>query len=259
MLRKCIGLLPPRFRPLSLKSYQQELARVNRSLFIMEKAQIALARGPLEGANAESAFNAQSFRRKMFDTIVEAQSFDFIAETGTFLGDTTAYLHAKGNVSVHTSEIHPVLAASAAFRLSRMPGIVVRNEDSRAMLRYLRSVFPEDRKGFLYLDAHWLDDLPLGEEIDLVGSYWREFAIMVDDFMVPGDPGYLYDGIRGQPLSAVLIADIVKKHDLLLRYPALPSSQEGGMKRGSVIILPNNSFGRELAALPVLREDPNIG
>ena len=46
---------------------------------------------------------------------------------------------------------------------------------------------------FVYLDAHWQEDLPLAEELRIVASVWTRCVVMVDDFQVPGDSGYAYD------------------------------------------------------------------
>jgi hypothetical protein len=43
---------------------------------------------------------------------------------------------------------------------------------------------------FFYLDAHWNEDLPLAEEIDLIFSRSPCAVVMIDDFEVPGDPGF---------------------------------------------------------------------
>jgi hypothetical protein len=45
---------------------------------------------------------------------------------------------------------------------------------------------------FFYLDAHWYDDV-LAEEFDLIAEHWARYVVMIDDFVVPHDPGYEYD------------------------------------------------------------------
>ena len=51
----------------------------------------------------------------------------------------------------------------------------------------------EPRSYFVYLDAHWAEELPLAEELCIVASAWTRCVVMVDDFQVPGDSGYAYD------------------------------------------------------------------
>lgn len=46
---------------------------------------------------------------------------------------------------------------------------------------------------FAYLDAHWGEDLPLAEKLEIVFSWDSDAIVMIDDFQVPDDPGYAYD------------------------------------------------------------------
>ena len=59
---------------------------------------------------------------------------------------------------------------------------------------------------------------------------------MVDDFAVPGDPGYGYDAYGpGQVLDAAhLVPHVPDGFDCW--YPALPAAVETGARRGSVVI-----------------------
>ena len=45
---------------------------------------------------------------------------------------------------------------------------------------------------FIYLDAHWEEDLPLAEELAVIARATTRCIVMIDDFQVPGD-GYAYD------------------------------------------------------------------
>ena len=85
------------------------------------------------------------------------------------------------------------------MRLSDMEGVHVELKDSRNFLRDLRQSEPAAKTVFFYLDAHWYDDLPLAEEMDLIGSYWKNYVILIDDFQVPDDRNYH----RNSPIKVI--------------------------------------------------------
>jgi hypothetical protein len=63
-----------------------------------------------------------------------------------------------------------------------------------------------------YLDAHWNDDLPLEEELELIFSVHPHAVVMIDDFQVPDDPGYQFDEYGpGKALTPALITPVVSE------------------------------------------------
>ena len=68
---------------------------------------------------------------------------------------------------------------------------------------------------FFYLDAHWNDDLPLADEIDIIFSRCPWAVVMIDDFEVPSDPGYQFDDYGpGKALVLGYIRPAVLAHEL---------------------------------------------
>lgn len=110
--------------------------------------------------------------------------------------------------------------------------------DSRELLRRLaRDVtVPKDRV-FFYLDAHWGDDLPLREELAIIGKAWSKPVLLIDDFEVPGDPGYGFDDYGpGKTLTmSYLACDELQGYACLV--PALRSDDETGACRGCVVLV----------------------
>ena len=81
---------------------------------------------------------------------------------------------------------------------------------------------------FVYLDAHWNDDLPLVEELQIVSAGWPRAVIMIDDFQVPGDAGYGYDDWGP---GRALTEDLLPATALAgwsLTYPSAASDYETG-------------------------------
>src|SRR5262249_41063976 len=162
-----------------------------------------------------------------------------IVETGTYLGTTTELLATCG-VPVHTVEANERCYGFARARFWR-GNVHVWLGDSRSGLRAildgpLRSKPSETI--FVYLDAHWEDDLPLAEELDIVFSNCPSAVVMIDDFQVPGDPGYRYDDYgSGKALTPGYIQSSCKTHNLVALYPGARSADETGARRGCVVLV----------------------
>jgi hypothetical protein len=104
---------------------------------------------------------------------------------------------------------------------------------------------------FVYLDAHWNDDLPLAEELEIVFGACPNAIVMIDDFQVPFDDGYGYDDYgTGRSLTAELVEPTIAAHSLQVFYPSTPSLQETGARRGCAVI---TNKALPLASLPLLR------
>jgi hypothetical protein len=88
---------------------------------------------------------------------------------------------------------------------------------------------------FIYLDAHWEEDLPLREELEIIREAWDRAIVMIDDFAVPGDPGYGYDDYgSGKALEQDYLPPMP---GWSLCYPAVPSAEETGERRGCSVLL----------------------
>jgi energy-coupling factor transporter ATP-binding protein EcfA2 len=108
--------------------------------------------------------------------------------------------------------------------------------------------------GFLDLDAHWHDDLPLREEVDLIFRRWTRPVLMIDDFQVPDDSGYQFDDYgQGKKLSLEYL-DPVAHLGFTPFFPALPSSEEVGVKRGWVVLASDGCSIDQLRKVTQLRE-----
>lgn len=198
--------------------------------------------------------NGQSGRQCMTGEIIAAVNATAIVETGTYRGGTTEFL-AQYGLPVYTVEANPQYHAYSVLRLRRSRGRVQLSlGDSRPFLRRLaqEASMPKDSV-FFYLDAHWEADLPLAEEIAIIFGAWTRAVIMVDDFAVPGDSGYRYDDYGpGRALDATYLT-AMKRDDLSMFYPALPATQETGLKRGSVVLCNDPQTRERLASLQSLR------
>jgi hypothetical protein len=181
--------------------------------------------------------NGQEGRRELVRQIANIIDLAAVVETGTFRGTTTEFLWHVTGAPVFTVEIQPRFHRFAQRRFSGNPAIRVDLTDSVAFLRRLADdpAVPKQRVLF-YFDAHWGRELPLQQELALVQDHWTDSIVIVDDFEVPGDPGYGFDdfgpGLALRP-EYLATSDLA---GLSVLYPTLPSEQETGARRGCCVI-----------------------
>jgi predicted O-methyltransferase YrrM len=244
-----IRLLKLIFRPLVTTYWGPVVRRVHN----LETAFETLLERPKYLTSEEAGFNGQRLRKQIFRDLVTSIRFNAIIETGTWIGDTTGYMAEQSGLPVYTVEIDRRFFALAKHRLQHLAGITFRHGDSRTFLSELvNSEFVHDTL-FVYLDAHWYDDLPLVEELRLVYSHWPNAVTMIDDFQVPGDGGYGYDDYGPKKCLAMrLIKNVVIQYNLVPFFPASPSSQETGHRRGCVVLAKKGEMSNAISAVESL-------
>ena len=215
-------------------------------------------------------FNGQTARQALFVDILTKTGPHAIVETGTFLGATTEFMSQAG-LPVFTIEAHPRNYGFARARFWRKRNVKLLYGDSRTGLHKLfdGALHPLFRLTiFFYLDAHWNDDLPLAEEIDIIFSHCPMAVVIIDDFEVPFDAGYGFDDYGpGKALVAGYIKPAISKHQLTAFYPSTPSAADypstpmaaiglaasGRLRRGCVVLVKDVCHGPTLATIPLLR------
>jgi predicted O-methyltransferase YrrM len=236
------------------RNYVAALSRVSA----LETAFALMLENPRYVASDAAGFNGQHHRKRIFRELVEACTFDRLIETGTYIGDTTAFMATTTGLPVHTCEANRTFQALARSRVAGIAGIHFHTGDSRQCLRSLLSDPASKswvhRPLFFYLDAHWHADLPLVEEIALIASYAKDFVIMIDDFRVEGDPGYGYDDYgRDRSLELSTLRSVLDRFGLQSYFPRLPAVEESGGRRGCVVLCPAGDRSTRLDRLDSLR------
>jgi hypothetical protein len=198
-------------------------------------------------------FNGQDRRVEAVRGIFDAIPFVVVVETGTFRGTTTLFLRELTSAPIATVEISPRYYHYSRRRLRQAQGINVIHGPSPAAIRML-SADPQWNRSpaFFYLDAHWLADLPLLSEINEIARGWRDYAVMVDDFRVPDDPGYDYDDYGfGKVLEPALL--VSAPQSLAVFWPSAGSEMETGARRGSVVLATTGPISDALSRVQGLR------
>lgn len=161
----------------------------------------------LEAMNAFCPFNGAVEFCPFFAYLKNTYSIETAVETGTWLGDTTAFLGYLFD-QVYTMEIDVATFEKSAARFKNDPTIEVCYGNSPDILRQILPML-EGQRLIFYLDAHWLADWPLLNELEVISKTHRDNCIIViDDFKVPNrsdipydshgiDLEYSYECIRG--------------------------------------------------------------
>src|SRR5947199_2432339 len=172
---------------------KRRLDRIELTIKCLEAALDGLVVNPKYVSREDIGFNGQRHRKRIFSEVMSALQLEVVVETGTWLGDTTGYMAQTANRPVFSCEIDCRIHAVANKRLAEINDVHLELCDSRAFLRKLIREGLAKKSAFFYLDAHWYEDLPLAEEIDIIATGWNHWVAMIDDFKVPDDLGYRYD------------------------------------------------------------------
>jgi hypothetical protein len=91
-----------------------------------------------------------------------------------------------------------------------------------------------------YLDAHWGIELPLAQELQIIGNRFPSAIALIDDFKVPDDSGYGFDTYGANELSIEYLYRNGVKAPVYL--PVICSNEETGSKRGCAAL----AFGDQM-------------
>lgn len=203
-----------------------------------------------------SYLNGQQGRKAIFLELIQAFEFSAIVETGTFRGSTTGYFHEASGLPVYSVETNGRYYEYARLRHQKNPDIHLSLGDSRAYLKALIAAGTIDaaRPVLIYLDAHWYNDLPLQEELELIFNAWPDAVVLVDDFQVPGDAGYGFDDYGEGKALTVTLLEQQPVDGLTAYFPTMPSENETGAKKGCVVLATSQEATRRLDQLDVITQ-----
>jgi len=198
--------------------------------------------------------NGQEGRQRIFRDILAAFPIDYIFEGGTNMGGSTAFFARNFSGEIHTAELMDRYHDIARMRLGRFANVTAHKGNSVEVLDRVLAAQGRAAFGFHYLDAHWYEYLPIRDELRLILRQSDRHVIMIDDFRVDDDPGYGYDDYG--PGTGVLEFDFIA--DLLdpavpAYVPAMPSAEETGFRRGSLMLTGNAGIAGALGRLASLR------
>ncbi len=203
-------------------------------------------------------FNGQERRIEAVREIFDRIQFRAILETGTYRATTTTFFRQVSDAPIATIEADSRYYHYSRLRLLGQRITVVRG-DSASALRWLGQREPwKKNPAFFYLDAHWLEALPLQEELDAVAEHWRDFVVVIDDFRVPGDAGYGYDDYGpGRVLDTTILAPLAGR-SMTVYWPSALSTRETGARRGWVVIASQGKMDDALQSVQAIRRAGHV-
>ncbi len=201
------------------------------------------------------AFNGQRGRREIFADLLKMCGFQAVVETGSYRGGTTEFIYRQSSVLTYSVECELRSYHYAARRLKKYDSVHLSLGNSRSFLEKLsRDPTVPKQNVFFYLDAHWYDHLPLRQELEIIFRHWTESVVMIDDFQVPGDPGYGFDDYgAGECLCLDYLAPLAH-HKWEAFFPSVSSQNETGRRRGCVVLANSPITKDSLQHLQTLRQ-----
>jgi hypothetical protein len=138
------------------------------------------------------AFNSAPEVGSFLTYLKALYQIDIAVETGTFKGNTTAYLALLFS-EVYTIEVLGSTYQSSSNKLKIFPNVQCLLGSSDVVLKDLLPRL-KGRPVLFYLDAHWNEWWPLREEIREIGKTHRDnCVIVIDDIKVPKRPDIVFD------------------------------------------------------------------
>jgi len=203
-------------------------------------------------------FNGQQARQRLFRALVESVQPAALVETGTFRGTTTEHL-ARYGLPVFTVDDDPRGYVFARARFLALSNVTVLRGDGAAGLMQLFEREPlraRDTVAIFYLNAHRRDALSFRRELTTVFEHRPRSVVLIDGFQVPFDRGYGYNDFGpGTSFGLDSIAPAAREHGLCVFYPATPSTEETGARRGCAVVSKHGIHTAKLTALGLLRPD----
>ncbi len=159
---------------------------------------------------------------QLFKEIVEEFDIDTIVETGTFRGFTTELLAKMfPKIKIYTCEINGLNYLKAKKNLAKYKNVHLFKGTSPTFLADLLDNKKISNKTLFYLDAHWLDEWPLEEEIKIISTRLKNAIVVIDDFKVPGNNNFAFDKYGSKECALpMIIGNISSKNTYDLLFPS---------------------------------------
>lgn len=180
-------------------------------------------------------FNKDVFACVKFLELKQKFKVDTVIECGSAMGGTTKWL-AENFDKVVTIEINPVFQSFCMERTDNCNNIEYVLSDSTEVLEYLLE--QNCSSVLLFLDDHWLENLPLMEELRLIAASGQTPVIVIHDFKVPERPELGFDSYNGQDFEWEWIKPSIEAIYGVDGYEIEYNSQATGAKRGILYITP---------------------
>lgn len=184
--------------------------------------------------------NGQRNRLRTSFLLSEILKPDYAIESGSYLGTSTQYLASLVSTKTYSIEINQEFSSVAKARLKEDIDAnrieIIDGNSAVQMPLILDRINPAASNVLAYLDAHWLEHIPLLEEIQSLLNWGGNFIAVIDDFYIPGDPGYGFDQYENHRVD---ISHVPVSDEISVWIPSANSSTESGARRGTAYVVSN--------------------
>ena len=127
-------------------------------------------------------FHASSPLKDQITSEVSRRGIRVFIETGTFRGDSLRWVAEHfPNVECHSVDINPLYTWLTRVRLRKYKNVHLHTGDSTEFIKhFLPSLV--GKPTLFWLDAHWLHDLPLNNELQAIYEICPDPSIFIDDW-----------------------------------------------------------------------------
>ncbi|MEA5417269.1 hypothetical protein, partial [Synechococcus sp. BA-132 BA5] len=198
-------------------------------------------------------FNGQAKRRALFLDIVARIQPMVLIETGTYRGTTTQFMAENFPGPILTCEANRRFFLQSQQKLARFPQVQPVECDSRLFLEKTLQDIQGPGCIFVYLDAHWEEDLPLAKELEIISQSQLRAVVMIDDFAVPFDSDYSFDDYGPGKILNLELVSFLRDLPIKFFFPAAASAEETGARRGCCVITTSLELAECLIQSPHLR------
>lgn len=186
-------------------------------------------------------FNGDTFMEREFLNLKERFDINVVVETGSFIYVSTEWF-ANNFDKVYTFEINPEYASHGKERIAKYPNAHAYIMDSVEGVKLVSTYVSKRDKVLAFLDAHWLNNCPLLQEIEALSYYptHQPPVIAIHDFKTD-NPELGYDEYHGQPFTYDWIKPAVEKLNASFkdyRYGHYYNKEAIGAKRGVIYLYP---------------------
>jgi hypothetical protein len=189
------------------------------------------------------ALNGDIVVQKMIQKMVVENNIETVMETGTHIGHSTAFF-GKLVKNVITIEINADWLSKAKNYLKDLINIRFFMGDSATVLKEELTKL-NGEKVFLFLDAHFNNDLALDRELKAIAESKVIPYIMIHDFKVPNRKDLGFDTWDGKAYSLQNIEHMIK--DIYPQgYNFYYNQESVSGQRGCIIIEPSKIIRRKV-------------
>jgi predicted O-methyltransferase YrrM len=172
-------------------------------------------------------FHGDEVLQNLVDEIISRWGVTTFVETGTFVADTTKYVATNHpQVRVLTCEINPRWTKIAKQFCQGIENIEFFNGSSIAFLEKACERL-QSSKTLFWLDAHWGENWPLFEETKIISSL-PTYAVIIDDFEVPGRPDFPFESYHGTKNCFAVHKSVMGEVCLVPDYDPSPGCRPAG-------------------------------